>query len=166
MDSLDLSPEPERAEPMEDDREASPMLILLGILFVASALTVMISYVKGHDFLFVLSGIFAPVFMGCFVLEYFGDVHFVFGNDCDPASVPEYGPAPEYDPEPTAAELRAWADAIDRSNNIIPPHHLNRTRVWTCSYCGVTNVWKEEHQGAVCCTHCGAKYENDELKTL
>ena len=160
MDSLDLSPEPERAEPMEDDREATPMLILLGILFVASALTVMISYVKGHDFLFVLSGIFAPVFMGCFVLEYFGDVHFVFGNDCDPA------PVPEPEPEPTAEELRAWADAIDRSNNIIPPHHLNRTRVWTCSYCGVTNVWKEGHQGAVCCTHCGATRRDEELKEL
>ena len=125
MDSLDLSPEPERAEPMEDSREATPMLILLGILFVASALTVMISYVKGHDFLFVLSGIFAPVFMGCFVLEYFGDVHFVFGNDCDPA------PVPEPEPEPTAEELRARADAIDRSNNIIHPNQLNRKSEWT-----------------------------------
>ena len=152
MDSLDLSPEPERAEPMEDDREATPMLILLGILFVASALTVMISYVKGHDALFVLSGIFAPVFMGCFVLEYFGDVHFVLGNDSDD------------DPSMKESE---WMDRMPPMDEWAEPTaeepKVPKTLGWICSYCDTINIWNPGRE-AVRCVHCGARYDGEELR--
>ena len=162
MNELDLTPEKELQQ--EVSSEASPMLILLGALFVATALTAMISYTLEHDFLFVLSGIFAPVFMGCFVLEYFDDVHFVLGNDCDIKPAPKPTLEEIMQVQPTAAELRARAEAIDRSNNI-RSHSRSKTLGWTCSYCGTINVWKPGRD-AVRCVHCGARYEGDELREL
>ena len=164
MNELDLTPEKELQQ--EVSSEASPMLILLGVLFVATALTAMISYTLEHDFL-VLAGIFAPVFMGCFVLEYFDDVHFVLGNDCDIKPAPKPTLEEIMQVQPTAAELRARADAIDRSNNIIPPRRPKPPFGWTCSYCGTINVWKTDSEAElVRCAHCGARYEGDVLREL
>lgn len=151
MNEIDLSP---RTDPPEDDREATPMLILLGILFVASALTVMISYVKGHDALFVLSGIFAPVFMGCFVLEYFGDVHFVLGNDSD--DNPSVKESEWMDRMPPMDE---WAEPTAEEPKV------PKTLGWTCSYCDTINIWNPGRE-AVRCVHCGARYDGEELREL
>ncbi|MBQ8372754.1 MAG: hypothetical protein IJX35_00365 [Candidatus Methanomethylophilaceae archaeon] len=152
MNEIDLAPQ--QSEEVMDDREASPMLIFLGALSIASVLSLFISYALEHSLIFILSVIFTPVFLALFGLEYYDVVHFTFGNEYDP------------EPEPTYEELHDPEDCTDRSDNIIPPFRLNPTLGWTCSYCGVTNVWNPKHQGAVYCTHCGAKYENDELKTL
>lgn len=163
MNEIDLAPKTEPTS--EESSEASPMLILLGVLFVATALTAMISYILEHDLLFMLSDIFAPVFMGCFVLEYFGYVHFVLGNDCDIKPAPKPTLEEIMQVQPTAEELRAQADAIDRSNNIIPRHNFSTTLGWTCSYCGTVNVWKPGRE-AVRCVHCGARYEGNLLWDL
>lgn len=163
MNEIDLAPKTEPTS--EESSEASPMLIFLGALTMATVLSLLGSYAMGHRLLLILSAIFAPFFVGCFGLEYFGLVHFTFRNEYEEEPAPprylSYSP-PEM---PTAEELRAQADAIDRSNNIIPQHNFSTTLGWTCSYCGTTNIWKPG-QTEVRCVHCGARYEGDLLWDL
>ena len=152
MNVIDLTPQQSEVE--VDDREASPMLIFLGSVVIASVLSLFTSYALEHSLIFILSAIFAPVFLICFGLEYYDIVHFTFRNEYDPV------------PEPTFERLYSLIDYIDQSSNDTTTLRLNQTLGWTCSYCGVINVWNPNHQGAVYCTHCGARYENDELKEL
>lgn len=163
MNEIDLTPEKELQQ--EVSSEASPMLIFLGTLTMATVLALLGSYAMGHRLLLILSAIFAPFLVGCFGLEYFGLVHFTFRNEYEEEDLSEdIRQMEEYIP-PTAEELRAQADAIDRSNNIVPRHNFNTTLSWTCSYCGTTNIW-EPGQTEVRCVHCGARYEGDELREL
>lgn len=163
MNEIDLTP---KTEPIsEESSEASPMLIFLGALTMATVLTLLGSYAMGHRLLLILSAIFSPVFVGCFGLEYFGLVHFTFRNEYEMEPAPQPTIEEIMKVQPTAEELRAQADAIDRSNNIIPQHNFNTTLGWTCSYCDTTNIWKPG-QTEVRCVHCGARYEGNLLWDL
>ena len=152
IDSLDLSPE-RQAEPIEDDREATPMLILLAALTMASILAMVFSYAMGHRLILIISAIFAPVLTGCFGLEYFGLVHFVFGNDSD-------------DPSMKESEWMDWMPPMDEwAEPTAEEPKVPKTLGWTCSYCDTINIWNPGRE-AVRCVHCGARYDGEELREL
>ena len=131
MNEIDLTPITEPTS--EESSEASPMLIFLGALTMATVLAMLGSYAMGHRLLLILTAIFSPFFVGCFGLEYFGLVHFTFRNEYEEEPAPQPTIEEVMKVQPTAEELRAQADAIDRSNNIIPQHNFNTTLGWTCS---------------------------------
>ena len=162
MNEIDLTPKTEPTS--EESSEASPMLIFLGALTMATVLAMLGSYAMGHRLLLILTAIFSPFFVGCFGLEYFGLVHFTFRNEYEEEPAPQPTIEEAMKVQPTAEELRAQADAIDRSNNI-RSRPRSKTLGWTCSYCGTVNVWKHG-QTEVRCVHCGARYEGDELREL
>ena len=151
--NLDSPKEPEKTK---EKKETSPTAIgFLACSFVSAAFA-LIAGAGNMPFLFVTSTTAAITFTIVFYID---------------DSIPdkeEPVPKPTLEEimqvQPTAAELRARAEAIDRSNNI-RSHSRSKTLGWTCSYCGTINVWKPGRD-AVRCVHCGARYEGDELREL
>ena len=151
--NLDSPKEPEKTK---EKKETSPTAIgFLACSFVSAAFA-LIAGAGNMPFLFVTSTTAAITFTIVFYID---------------DSIPdreEPAPKPTLEEimqvQPTAAELRARAEAIDRSNNI-RSHSRSKTLGWTCSYCGTINVWKPGRD-AVRCVHCGARYEGDELREL
>lgn len=159
MNEIDLSPDSPTDPTTESslDREASEECIASGVCTMICVGTIPFAMYFGIAPLFYLSLALSIAF-GMF-----------FTISCFQPPTPEPAP-PRYlsysPPEmPTAEELRAQADAIDRSNNIISQHNFNTTLGWTCSYCGTTNIWKPG-QTEVRCVHCGARYDGDILWDL
>lgn len=151
--NLDSPKEPEKPK---EKKETSPTAIgFLACSFVSAAFA-LIAGAGNMPFLFVISTTAAITFTIVFYID---------------DSIPdreEPAPKPTLEEimqvQPTAEELRARAEAIDRSNNI-RSHSRSKTLGWTCSYCGTINVWKPGRD-AVRCAHCGARYEGDELREL
>ena len=151
--NLDSPKEPEKTK---EKKETSPTAIgFLACSFVSAAFA-LIAGAGNMPFLFVISTTSAIMFTIVFYID-----------DSIPVRE-EPAPKPTLEEimqvQPTAAELRARAEAIDRSNNI-RSHSRSKTLGWTCSYCGTINVWKPGRD-AVRCVHCGARYEGDELREL
>lgn len=146
MNYLNLD-QPKESEETKEKKKTSPTAMGFLACSFASAAFALIAGVGNMPFLFVTSTAAAITFAIVFFID-------------------DSTPDREEPVQPTYEELHDPEDCTDRSDNIVPPFRLNPTLGWTCSYCGVTNVWNPKHQGAVYCTHCGAKYENDELKTL
>ena len=151
--NLDSPKEPEKTK---EKKETSPTAIGFLACSLVSAAFALIAGVGNMPFLFVISTTSAIMFAIVFYID---------------DGIPDREePAPQLTIEevmkvqPTAEELRAQADAIDRSNNI-RSRPRSKTLGWTCSYCGTVNVWKHG-QTEVRCVHCGARYEGDELREL
>ena len=152
--NLDSPKEPEKTK---EKKETSPTAIgFLACSFVSAAFA-LIAGAGNMPFLFVISTTSAITFTIVFYID---------------DSIPdreEPAPKPTLEEimqvQPTAAELRARAEAIDRSNNI--RSHPKPPFGWTCSYCGTINVWKTDSEAElVRCAHCGARYEGDVLREL
>lgn len=151
--NLDSPKEPEKTK---EKKETSPTAIgFLACSFVSAAFA-LIAGAGNMPFLFVTSTTAAITFT---IVFYIDDS---IPDKEEPAPKPTLEEIMQV--QPTAAELRARAEAIDRSNNI-RTHSRSKTLGWTCSYCGTINVWKPGRD-AVRCVHCGARYEGDELREL
>ena len=151
--NLDSPKEPEKTK---EKKETSPTAIgFLACSFVSAAFA-LIAGAGNMPFLFVTSTTAAITFT---IVFYIDDS---IPDKEEPAPKPTLEEIMQV--QPTAAELRARAEAIDRSNNI-RSHSRSKTLGWTCSYCGTINVWKPGRD-AVRCVHCGARYEGDELREL
>ena len=151
--NLDSPKEPEKTK---EKKETSPTAIgFLACSFVSAAFA-LIAGAGNMPFLFVISTTSAITFT---IVFYIDDS---IPDKEEPAPKPTLEEIMQV--QPTAEELRARAEAIDRSNNI-RSHSRSKTLGWTCSYCGTINVWKPGRD-AVRCVHCGARYEGDELREL
>ena len=151
--NLDSPKEPEKTK---EKKETSPTAIgFLACSFVSAAFA-LIAGAGNMPFLFVISTTAAIMFA---IVFYIDDS---IPDKEEPAPKPTLEEIMQV--QPTAEELRARAEAIDRSNNI-RSHSRSKTLGWTCSYCGTINVWKPGRD-AVRCVHCGARYEGDELREL
>ena len=144
MNYLNLD-QPKESEKTKEKKKTSPTAMGFLACSFASAAFALIAGVGNMPFLFVTSTAAAITFAIVFYID---------------DGIPDR----EEPVQPTAEELRAQADAIDRSNNI-RSRPRSKTLGWTCSYCGTVNVWKPG-QTEVRCVHCGARYEGDELREL
>lgn len=147
MNYLNLD-QPKESEETKEKKKTSPTAMGFLACSFASAAFALIAGVGNMPFLFVISTTSAIMFAIVFYID-----------DGIPAPKPTLEEIMQV--QPTAEELRAQADAIDRSNNI-RSRPRSKTLGWTCSYCGTTNIWKPG-QTEVRCVHCGARYEGDLL---